>query len=392
MTAHVTTTPDCPDVARRAFDVDAVAPLFAAAWRTDVDGCRLVGVRYAPARGCTATYAVARRDGPSTIGVLDVSAAGTAVRRYDEDPALPGLASAADPSTVATVLGTVMDVRNCAVAPVRYRPGQRALLRYDVETPAGPQVLFGKVVTDPGRVAEGFAFVHRAAQLAPAPLTVAAGLGLVVLPCVAGPTLHAAAFDRTRPIGDRTAAFRETGRAVAGLHAVPPPAGCEPTDPAAEVRREGEALRALDGALADRWEAVLSVLRTDRRVQDAPVPSHGALRTDQVVLSDHGPVLVDLDGFGVAAPAADVANLLAYLRWRRLRVPDDAAIVGAGRDALLEGYAGVHPVPADDEVAAHEALSLLKIAARRYTNLATAEWTRTPELVAEAARLAERAR
>ncbi len=151
-------------------------------------------------------------------------------------------------------------------------------------------------------------------------------------------------------------------------------------------------MRGVDPALARRWSAVLGALASMRPASHVAVASHGALRTDQILLASDGPALLDLDGFCAAPAARDLGNVLAYLRWRAMRRPQDAGTAGAGREAVLEAYAEERaPAPAAD-VARYEGLSLLKIATRRYRNLDVDEWPLVPELLDAAASVAEPAR
>jgi hypothetical protein len=374
-------------------DARRAAALFAGMWGREVRDCRLLGTRYDPGMGCVATYAVVPEGGPATIGVVELEPDRRRVRSYEDDPGLPGLREAADPDAVASLVGSVVEgAGRTTVVPVRYRPGHRAVLRYEVDSPSGPLVLFGKVVSA-GLTALAAAFVnlHERARagsgpVVPTPTVVDERLGLLVLPTVEGRPLHAFAFDSDVPVPSRLEGFSAAGRSVALLHQGPAPAVAPPDD-IAEIERSSAALRAIDPGLAERWETVLGEVAAMGVGAVAPVPSHGALRTDQIVLTPDGPSLLDLDGFCAARPARDVGNLLAYLGWRATRRPHDAAVCGAGRQAFLDGYG---PLAAPADVAHHEGLSLLKIAARRYRNLDIAEWPLVPDLVETAASLARR--
>jgi hypothetical protein len=372
------------------FDIRRTAAWFAGTWGRDVADCRLLGTRYDPGVGCVATYAL--DVGSPTIGVVELGPHGRRVRSYDDDPGLPGLREAADPDAVSSLLGAVVEVRRTSVVPVRYRPGQRAVLRYEVDTPSGPLVLFGKVVgAGLAELAAAFAHLHERARaglapFVPAPTVVDERLGLLVLPEVEGRPFHAFVFDGERPMRSRADGFNAAGRAVALLHDGPVPApAVTAADDVAGLERAAGALRAIDPGLAERWDTVLGELAATDVTPALAVPSHGALRTDQLLLTPEGPGLLDLDGFCAAPPARDLGNLLAYLRWRAIRRPHDAEVCGAGRQAFLDGY-GDAPAPAD--VARHESLSLLKIAARRYRNLDIAEWPLVADLIETAASLA----
>lgn len=363
------------------FDNGAMARRFEQAGAGDVLECTMLGVRYEPGASCTATYALTTAAVPRTIGVVELTPDGRHVRAYDADPALPGLAEAADPSQVAAVLGE----RECSVTPIRYRPGQRAVLRYDV----GREVYFGKVLGS-GAAELAAACTHLAGRadaglVVPVPTAVVERLGLVVLPAVAGRALHALVFDPTVPLAERSDACRAAGQAVARLHGGAPPANrVAPLDDVSAAERAAVALHAIDPRVGEQWAGALATLAAVDAGEAEGVASHGALRTDQLLVTPEGPALLDLDGFCGARAARDLGNLLAYLRWRAMRRPEDEATVAAARDALLAGYADERDLPGDADMHRHEGLSLLKIAARRYRNLDTAEWPLVPKLVANA--------
>ena len=377
------------------FDAHGVA----AALGSDVEACTLAGARYEPGVSCTATYAVRTRSGSRTFGVVEVTGDGRRVSWLEDDPGLPGLPTALDPAGASSLLAGRVEVRGVAVEPVRYRPGQRAVLRYDVDTGDGPPTFFAKVVSDGvASMAAACAHLHERAAagegpFVPAPVAVDERLQVLVLPAVEGGSLHRIVFDPTVALAARVDAFRLAGRAVARLHAGPPPPNTVvPADDVDELHRAAGALRAVDATLHERWRAVLDALARVEGTPPVAVASHGALRTDQILVTADGPALLDLDGFCAAPAARDLGNVVAYLRWRAMRRPEDAAVVTAGRDALLAGYEDEGGSVAAEALARFEALSLLKIAARRYRNLDVDEWPLAPELVDAAASLAGYAR
>jgi Ser/Thr protein kinase RdoA (MazF antagonist) len=373
------------------FDVGRVAARFASAWGTDVVDCRLLDARYEPGARCAATYAVSSSTAPDTIGAIEVTPDAWIVRHYVDDPALAGLREATDPAAMGALLAGPLGARGCTVTPVRYRAGERAVLRYDVDAPTGPLVAFGKVVrSGVAGLAAALGHLHDRAEagagpLVPAPTAVSERLGLVVLPAVEGRPLHGVVFDQAIAVEDRAGACRVAGEAIARLHAGRPFAASVST---ADDRRELEGLagplHAIDVSLGRRWTAALEALAAGDAREAETVPSHGALRTDQILVTPDGPALLDLDGFCTAHPARDLGNLRAYLRWRAVRRPDDAAAAAVARDAFLAGYEAVRALPTADDLAHHEGLSLLKIAARRYRNLDAAEWPLVPELLGAA--------
>jgi Phosphotransferase enzyme family len=391
-------------------DPAAAAPVLATAFDgAAVRSPRRRDTKYRPLRRCEAGYDLelvapdgARR--PS-IGVVTLTPAGVAARRFDHDPALPSLAEALDPERMAARLaGAVPGLTGCEPAPVRYKPGARCVLRYRLATTAGPRELFGKLLA--GGVEDQLATVAalRAAagsEHLPAVLPVTAAwpdLGLLVQPAVErGAELHQRAFDPAVPLAERRRLLGAAGRGLAALHGTGL-AGVPLVTHADDLAELGGYLAPvgqLDPALGERYAAVLDQVEAAGRAGAAQpaATGHGAMRTDQFLFDGEtgGLVLIDLDGVCLAEPARDLGNLLAYLDWKAIRRPGDAAFLDQAGAAFLAGYAGERPVAAD-RVAVYRASSLLKIAGRRYRSLTVAEWPLVPALLDAAAALVAPAR
>jgi hypothetical protein len=113
----------------------------------------------------------------------------------------------------------------------------------------------------------------------------------------------------------------------------------------------------------------------------ALVSSHGALRTDQLHVSGQRVVLLDLDGYCRSPRGRDLGNFFAYLRWKAIRQPRLRTGIAEGRAAFRAGYALSGHAPDEGAVRIAEAISLLKIAGRRFRNLSVNEWPQVPRLV-----------
>jgi hypothetical protein len=380
-----------------SFDLPAVGRLFERAWLRPITRCTLLSARYDPGVRCVTTYELevgdVRGSRVRTIGVVEVTPAGRSHRRYDEDPRLPGLVEAVDPAGVATRLASLCaaPVEGCTVAPVRYRPGERAVVRYELTTSAGHVVLYGKVLAEGARaLGATLAGLHEAERAdlgAPSvrpPLAVLDDLGLVVQAEVEGDSLHARAFNSALPSAERVALLRRAGTAVAALHDGRGPSAPTRTsaDDVCDLRAYVPAASLANPSLATRLAAAVerAALASDGR-DPAFVPSHGSLRTDQVFVSARRVTLIDLDGYCWSQPARDIGNLLGYLRWKAIRQPAHRALVAEGRRAFRAAYRRAGDMPADDLIRVAEAISLLKIAGRRYRNLSVREWPSVPRLV-----------
>lgn len=408
MSQDLTFDPQLPQLPL-ALDPAAAAGLFERRWRAEglqarVTGCRLQDVKYQPGRRCVSTYAlqcegVAGQE--QTIGVVELTPEGLAGRLYADDPLLPWLGEAADPARVAPRFAALLGgpIAACRAAPVRYRPGARCVFRYELDGPGGRAVVFGKLLREGAdALADTLAALHRASQAVAAlpqvlpPLAFWPELRLVLQAEVAGRAeLNDLAFSPEVAPETRERWLREAGARLAGLHAA------ELAAPARSLQADLEELReylgpmtAADSALAARYAVAVARVAelAGAAAEPAPVPSHGAFRTDQFLIQGGQLVLIDLDGFCRANAARDVGNFLAYLRWKAIRQPERAALFEQAGRLLLEGYRAARPAADLGWLDVYQAASLLKIAGRRYRSLTVKEWPLTPALIAGAEALA----
>jgi hypothetical protein len=386
-----------------AFDLAAVARLFAEQWPraeagpVEITKCKPQDTKYQPGRRCTTTYAltIARPGLPaeSTIGVLEITPAGPAHRLYDDDPSLPWLAHATNPQVVgehfATLLGT--PIEGCIITPVRYRPGVRCVFRYDLQTAAGSSTFFGKLI---GHGAEDsmatITALHAACAAFQAMPRVLPPLAywpelhmLVQAEVVGGAELNDLAFDPAEDAATRQRWLHDAGARLAGLHgcdvAGPPRTWADDMD---ELREYIAPMAAVDPALAARYAAAVERLAAaGANGEPPPLASHGAFRTDQFMIEHGELVMIDLDGFSWANPARDLGNFMAYLRWKAIRKPHDAAFIDHVGQLFLQGYRAAGPEIDRAWLARYTADSLLKVAGRRYRSLTAKEWHLVPLLI-----------
>jgi hypothetical protein len=387
-----------------AFDLAAVTRLFAEEWPRASDSrpieiarCKPQDTKYQPGQRCVTTYAltVARAGVPDepTIAVLEITPAGPAHRLYDDDPKLPWLADATNPSAMRERFGALLGapIESCAVAPVRYRPGVRCVFRYDLRGAAGQSTFFGKLI---GQGAEEsmvtIAALHQARSSFPEmprvlpPLAYWPDLRMLVQAEVgSGAELNDLAFDPAEDAATRERWLRDAGARLAGLH------GCDVAGPARTMADDLDELReyiapmsAVDPALAQRYAAAIERLAAaGAHGEPAPVASHGAFRTDQFMIESGELVMIDLDGFCWANPARDLGNFMAYLRWKAIRKPHDAAFIERVGQIFLDGYRAAGRSIDEAWLARYTADSLLKIAGRRYRSLTAKEWYLVPRLI-----------
>jgi hypothetical protein len=408
--------PQLPDL-RLAFDRDMVIRQFERHWPPTapaprkIHSCRLRDTKYQPAIRCLATYdlALELEDGSmgQTIGVVEVNPAGLAHRLYNDDPKLPWLIPAADPAGMRDRFAALLETADhttptaCTITPVRYRAGARCVFRYDLGTPPGEVVFFGKLI---GQGADQFMAtvteLHQASLELPdmprilPPLAYWPDIRMLVQPEVAGRAeLNDLAFDPATGSAARERWLRDAGGRLAGLHSVTgvdgPPRTLE--DDLSELEEYIAPMQMVDAQLAARYVGAIASIRALARehAEPAPVASHGAFRTDQFMIEDDCLVMIDLDGFCWANPARDLGNYLAYLRWKTIRQPARATLIEQAGQLLLTGYQAQRQLPDRRWLAIYEADSMLKIAGRRFRSLTTKEWHLVPALIDGASQVVE---
>jgi len=284
-----------------------------------------------------------------------------------------------------------------AVRAVRYRPGQRHVLRYDplpsagggagggaAGTARGPAV-FAKLYRD-GDGARAFRVAEQiAALLPPGDGGVTAARPLAYLPdddvVLYGEVPGEPLVRRLGRPGGSAVLARHLARAGAALRALqgtaPPPAA-EVDLPSFGLRRElrsiaraaehvGPMLPAAGArvvALLDRAAAL-----DERLPREAPGLAHGDYKADHlwVAPGGHSLTLIDFNTCSLAEPALDLGKFLADLHWWYAATPRPS-LEWAQRQ-FLDGYAaaGRAPVPPERlrRARLYEALVLTKIIAHR---------------------------
>jgi phosphotransferase family enzyme len=417
-TSHVGTDfdPHLPQLPL-VFDLDSVGALFERHWtatcqpeaaHVSVTARALKDVKYQPGIGCVSTYElIVGHGGDRTaraIGVLHVDAEGVRVARPEEDPELDRLGEAMDPEYMRDRLESAPEFKTeltglPRITLLRYKPRLRCALRYDLPTPSGDEVLFGKMLAEGGEnTMLTLSQLHRRSleqdkmpRIAP-PLLYWPDHRLLLQQAVDGDEFHSMVFDNQTKPHDRARWMTTAGERLAGLHSANDPRGPHRTlrEDVEELSEYTPAIAASDPQLADLYS--VEVRRVAMRAGDASgtVPSHGAFRTDQFMIRGGELVLIDLDGYCWADPARDIGNMFAYLRWRSIRQPDHGPFVELAKSSFLEGYGSTRDLPGDRQVALFEAASLLKIAGRRYRGLTWTEWHLVPRLIRDSRHLLDR--
>jgi hypothetical protein len=276
-----------------------------------------------------------------------------------------------------------------AVRSIRYHPGKRHVLRYDLLDAVTPETVFAKLYTGEdgarafsvARQAADWLALHGGGATAARPLAWVAQDGVVLYPGVVGTPLSEGLH---RP-GQRVARCVErAGAALHALHRLPPAvAGSLPRhDFAAEVRKAADASGHIPVLLPSVRGAIRALLERAQEVharlpQEPPTFTHGDFKVEHVWATPGGPTLIDFDGCRLADPAYDVGRFLAYLLlWH---VIHDRPGFKEAQDRFLAGYAPGAPEERLLRSRLYEAVQLVKIVRR--VPLAHPEWVALTEQV-----------
>jgi hypothetical protein len=295
-----------------------------------------------------------------------------------EDPAFGFLASAFDPTSatpvLACALGTTLGapVRAARATPFRHRAGRRTLVRFDLETDAGPRRVLGKVRAKGADrrtqrfMAElrraGFDETSQDGIAVPAPLAVVERWRMVVhawieapsatdVWSIADPAGRRHLVDR---MGDALAKLRTVGARAPRVHGV--------DDELEALRRQLAVAASSEPALGPRFGGLMTACaRLAAHIPPAPMGvAHRDFYGDQVLVAGERTYLVDLDLAARAHPALDVGNLAAHLVEHALRVEGDAH---AFDDLVARAEARAAEAVARPAIRAFTTLSLARLVA-----------------------------
>lgn len=246
------------------------------------------------------------------------------------DRKLPGLLRALDDDAISVLLsaalrgeGSAADFMRARGALVKYVPGKRAVVVYDLSAPGTAwhgSKIFGKLY----RKERGLAIfntlqalwqttlVQRSFFLMPEPLAYVAELGMVLQRASRGRALTA-----VRHPDELFTAMQRAAKNLAALHDLPCPAGEVKTlqdhlvkycHPGPEILME--ALPMLAPMVRDLMDGIWADL--DLQTVE-PCPVHGDLNLAQVFIAHDRAIFIDFDGFCRSHAALDVGNFLITL-------------------------------------------------------------------------------
>ncbi|MGW0231413.1 phosphotransferase family protein [Actinopolymorpha singaporensis] len=349
--------------------------------------------RWTPGERCVLAYRVTSLVGTDTFVAWEVTPEGATRHDYRADPALPGLAAAADEVAVSDLLGARLGtgmVRGCVIEPVRYRPGSRCVLRYRLRTDAGTHVLYAKVFGSTGEKASASTVPAALTELAAAaPRWLLARLVLtwpdhavLVHEGVGGRCLSDVLRDPAVPPRARARLAYRLGTLLARLHGLPVAAPTRNgTDLLRVVSDSLAAVRKVDPNAGRRLTAVLDRLSSWLPSPGAQVLGHGGFRPGQVVATGNRLTLLDLDGACRCAAERDLGAALAHLLWQGVRHAGERPAIEAAARAFVTGYEQRAGLVDPDALSWWQCLALVSLAGRRYRRLEVDSWHRVPALL-----------
>ena len=303
------------------------------------------------------------------------------------DVEFPQLIRLSDPSYVTGMfasLGIAHDLKHMpVVTPIRYRPGERHVLRYEISSPErGPgQRLYAKLYSNAQDAARAFGVANRVVDWLTAnnqglqgnrPEAMSQEDGVIFYPHAPGiPLSHQ--LNRSRRW--LAAQLQIIGRALASLHNGPETLQAELrqntfTNEVKVVKRASEHIQVL---LPDTYNKILEILdeaqgHYSQLPQEKPTFTHSDFKSDHLLTTPQGLTLIDFDTCTLTDPALDIGKFLADLEWwftlKGISGVEEAQV------ELLKGYLG----EGEPDQTVHErlararlfyALILVKIVVRR---------------------------
>lgn len=283
---------------------------------------------------------------------------GIQLQMWPFDMAFSQLVRLGNPSYVASMLaslGVARDLKQLpVVTPIRYRPKERHVLRYEIpssrESGTGHR-LYAKLYSDARDAARAFGVAHRVLDWLTAnpvglqgnrPRVMSEDDCVILYPHASGiPLSHQ--FHRSRRW--LATQLQTIGRGLAVLHNGPETLqeGLRQNDFVKEakvVKRASEHIQVLLPAAYDKILEILDKAQEhySRLPQESPTFTHADFKSDHLLCTPQGLTLIDFDTCTLTDPALDVGKFLADLDWwfalRGMSGVEEA------QAELLKGYRG----------------------------------------------------
>jgi len=275
------------------------------------------------------------------------------------DLKFPHLVRLGSPSHVAAMfasLGIAHDLQQLpVVTPIRYRPGERHVLRYEISSPDSgsgrSRRLYAKLYKNPEDAARAFRVANRIVDWLAAnnhglqgnrPEAMSEEDGVIFYPHAHGIPLSHQLHRSGRWLA---AQLKMIGRALATLPKAPQTLQSELkqnsfTNEVKVVKRASEHIQVLLPKTYNRILEVLDQLQEDysRLPQENPTFTHSDFKSDHLLTTSQGLTLIDFDTCTLTDPALDIGKFLADLEW--WFTLKGISGVEEAQAELLKGYLG----------------------------------------------------
>ncbi|MEO7840014.1 MAG: aminoglycoside phosphotransferase family protein, partial [Anaerolineales bacterium] len=332
------------------------------------------------------------------------------------DPKFPHLVRLGNPAHVARMfasLGLAHDLKQLPIiTPIRYRPGERHVLRYEIDSPESVsgrgRRLYAKLYENPEDAARAFGIAHRVVDWLDAnqpglqgnrPEAMSQEDGVIIYPHAPGIPLSHQIHRSSHWLA---AQLQTVGGALATLHNGP---GTLQTDlkentltkEVKVVKRASEHIQVL---LPETHDRILELMdQVERRYselpQEKPTFTHSDFKADHLLSTPQGLTLIDFDTCKLTDPALDIGKFLADLEW--WFTLQGISGIEAAQAELLKGYrrnGGPDSIVSERLARAKlfHVLILVKIVIRRVP-LYKKEWAAmTAQLIEQAAQALHKAK
>lgn len=330
--------------------------------------------------------------------ITTVPAWGMKIEVSPLDPRYPQLARLSDPQYVCDLLATVKCgelspvARDYAITTIRYRPGQRHVLRYAplaaAKRPTNQGTVFAKLYPDPSGQ-RFFTIAHQMADWLTAqtphvtalrPLAYIPEDSTVLYPWANGVPLSQQLHRPNRTV---VSYLTQVGAALRALHSAPSinSQGAETPSHAlvAEVKAIARTCEHMNRLLPSVGETIHALLEQAqicyaRLPEEAPTFIHGDFKADHILIAPpEGDgaagrslarlTLIDFDSYALADPAFDIGKFLADLDWWYTQYQQPGLL--QAQNAFLAGYNLVPDHPRLRRAQIWAALIQLKMTAHR---------------------------
>jgi thiamine kinase-like enzyme len=339
----------------------------------------------------------------------DIPDQGIKLEVWPFDPDFPHLIRLGSPAYVAEMLASLGIAHGLkqmpVITPIRYRPGERHVLRYEISSPQGSegkgQRLYAKLYSNAQDAAKAFGIANRVVDWLSAnhqglqgvrPEAMSEEAGIILYPHAPGTPLSRQLERSPRWLA---AQLQTIGRGLALLHSGPESLqeGLKQNTFSKEAKVVKRASEHIQVLLPETYNKIVEIVENAEEgythfSQEDPTFTHADFKSDHLLTTPEGLTLIDFDTCTLTDPALDIGKFLADLEWW-FTLKGISGVEGAQAE-LLKGYVGEgqRDQKLDERLRRarfFHVLILVKIVARRVP-IFRKEWaTRTSRLIERAA-------